>query len=117
MITYASTYEVSAIFDKRMLKHSHPFIDIYDDTEDVRTVRKLRVYAEGNGILETTVLTDLDTDKNTWPKQVSKNSELLEYPQVKELAKSLLGEIEKSNLKLYENISTFRNSVYYSKAP
>jgi hypothetical protein len=100
-----------------MLKHSRPVIDIYDDTEDVRTVRKLRVYAEGNGILETTVLTDFDTDKNTWTKQIDQKSELLEYPQVKELAKSLLCEIEKSNLKLDENISTFSNSVYYSKAP
>jgi hypothetical protein len=116
MITYASTYEVNSIFEKRMLKHSRPTIDIYEDANDTRTVRKLRVYAEGNGVLETTILSDFDSDKNVWKKQISQKSELLEYPQVKELTKSLLGEIEKSSLKLDENISTFRNSVYYSKA-
>jgi hypothetical protein len=115
MISYASTYEVSAIFEKRMLKHAHPTIDVYEDANNTRTVRKLRVYSEGNGVLETTILSDFDDSKNIWKKQVSQKSELMEYPQVKELAKSLLGEIEKSNLKLDENISTFRSSVYYSK--
>ena len=114
MITHANTYEVSAIFDKKMLKHSTPTIDIYDDTPTVRTVKRLRVYHGGNAVLGVVTLGEFNAVKNTWDKELSSTSRLLEYPEAKEMAKSMLAEIENSTAVLDEGLSNFRSAYYYA---
>ena len=114
MIVQATVYEMQNIFDKRSLKHSHPSIDIYDDS-DIRTVTKFRVHPAGNGTLETIKLSDFDAEKNAWMGKPSKSILFLEYPQVKEKAKELFALIEGAKLKLDENISNYKQQYYYAR--
>lgn len=112
-LVYANVMDRQAITIKSLRQHCTPTVSLYVDSPTMREVRELRIFAHGGAVLATRRLFDFDADKKRWKTEGVVRRQVLDDPRaVRDMAASMLAEIEIGDLAPYEGNTVTHESFY-----